>query len=147
MDKKTFLRLYSLSKKQIPLIAVLCIIAAVSSVCAIRFPIASKSVIDAAISQTDVLKAIIPLAILLVSQLLLNILFSIVYTVAHGKMLMSMRIAFFNSSLHKDYLKISSYHSGELVNRINGDTSVVCGGIFRSHHDLPAGCRCQGIHG
>ena len=130
MDKKTFLRLYSLSKKQIPLIAVLCIIAAVSSVCAIRFPIASKSVIDAAIGQTDVLKAIIPLAILLVSQLLLNILFSIVYTVAHGKMLMSMRIEFFNSSLHKDYLKISSYHSGELVNRINGDTSVVCGGIF-----------------
>lgn len=130
MDKKAFVRLYSLSKKQIPLISVLCIIGVLVSVCAIRFSIASKNVVDAAAQGTNVLQAVIPLAVLLISQLLLNISYSVIYTVAHGKMLMHMRADYFHSSLRKDYLSISAYHSGELVNRINGDTSVVCNAVF-----------------
>ncbi len=130
MDKKAVARLYSLSKKQIPLIIILCIIGVLVSMCSIRFSIASKNVIDAAVQSTNLLKTIIPLAVLLISQLLLNILFSVIYTVAHGKMLMHMRADFFNASLRKDYLKVSSYHSGELVNRINGDTSIVCNAVF-----------------
>lgn len=130
MDKKTYARLYSLSKKQIPLILVLCIITVLVSVLSIRFALASKNVIDAAVSKTDLLKNVIPLAVLLISQLLLNILYSVIYTVAHGKMVINMRRELFNSSLRKDYLSISSFHSGELVNRINGDTSIVCNAVF-----------------
>lgn len=130
MDKKSFVRLYALSKKQIPLIAVLCIIGVLVSVCCIRFPLASKSLVDAAVGQKDILKSIVSLAALLIAQLLLNILYSVLYTVGEGKMLMRMRTEYFNSALRKDYLKITSYHSGELVNRINGDTSIVCNAVF-----------------
>ncbi len=130
MDKKAFARLYSLSKKQIPLIAALCVVGVVSAILSVRFSIASKNMVDAATGGTEVLKNAIPLAALLISQLLLNITYSVIYTVAHGKLLMGMRADFFHSSLKKDYLKISSYHSGELVNRINGDTAVVCNAVF-----------------
>lgn len=137
MDKKAFARLYSLSKKQIPLIILLCIIGVLVSICSIQFSLASKNLVDTAVAlvgaahmSAEIIKSVIPLAALLISQLLLNILFSVVYTVAHGKMLMRMRSDYFNSSLRKDYLKISSYHSGELVNRINGDTSIVCNAVF-----------------
>ena len=130
MDKKTFLRLFSFSKKQLPLIVVLCVIGIFVSVCGVQFPLASKNVIDAAVSGNELLKNVIPLAVLLIAQLLLNILYSVIYTYSHGKMLMDMRIKIFNSSMRKDYKSISSYHSGELVNRINGDSSVVCNGVF-----------------
>lgn len=130
MDKKAFARLYSLAKKQIPLIILLCIIGALASICSIRFSLASKNVVDAAVQSTNVFKAIIPLAVLLIVQLLLSIIHSVIYTVAHGKMIISMRAGFFNAAMRKDYLSISSYHSGELVNRINGDTSIVCNAIF-----------------
>ena len=130
MDKKAFARLYSLSKKQIPLIIFLCIVGALAAICSIRFSIASKNVVDAAVQSVSILKTIIPLVALLIVQLLLSIAHSVIYTIAHGKMLINMRKAFFGASMRKDYLRISSYHSGELVNRINGDTSIVCNAIF-----------------
>ncbi len=130
MDKKAFARLYSLSKKQIPLIIILCIVGMLAAICSVRFSIVSKNVVDSAVQSVSIFKSIIPLVMLLLIQLLLSITHSVIYTVAHGKMLISMRKYFFNASLRKDYLKISSYHSGELVNRINGDTSIICTAIF-----------------
>lgn len=130
MDKKSFVRLYTLSKKQIPLIAILCIIGVLVSVCCIRFPLASKDLVDVAVGHGNIVESVTPLATLLIAQLLLNIIYSVVYTIGEGKMLMHMRTEYFNSALRKDYLKVSSYHSGELVNRINGDTSIVCAAVF-----------------
>lgn len=130
MDKKTFTRLCSLTKKQIPLIFFLCIISILVSVCSVKFSLASKNVIDAATSSVNIVSAIVPLVVLLVIQLILNIIYSVVFTVAHGKMLNNMRGEFFKSCLRKDYLEISKFHSGELINRISGDCSIVCESVF-----------------
>lgn len=130
MDKTSFARLYSLTKKQIPLIFLLCAISFLVSVCSVKFSLASKNVVDAAVSQADIFSAIIPLIILLLVQLILNILYSFIFTVAHGKMLNNMRADFFKSVLRKDYYSISGFHSAELVNRITGDCSIVCESVF-----------------
>lgn len=130
MDKKTLTRLYSLIYRQIPLILLLCVIGILASLCSVKFATASKDVIEAATSNSNLWAAVIPLAVLLISQLVLSILYTVIKTVAHGKMINGMRAEFFSSVLRKDYLSISKFHSGELVNRITGDSSVVCNAIF-----------------
>lgn len=126
MDKKTFARLYSYIRRQIPLIALLCALGIISSICGVKFSLLSKNVVDTAASGNNILKAVIPLAALLTVQFLLSILHIIIHTIAHGKALINMRSSIFRTVLHKDYLYISKFHSGELVNRINGDCSIIC---------------------
>ncbi len=126
MDKKTFARLYSYIHRQIPLIALLCLLGITSSICGVKFSLLSKNVVDTAASGANILKAVIPLVALLLVQFLLSIIHSIVHTIAHGKTLINMRSGIFKTVLQKDYLSISKFHSGELVNRINGDCSIIC---------------------
>lgn len=126
MDKKTLIRLYSYIHRQIPLIALLCLLSIISSMCSVRFSLLSKDVVDTAASGENIFKAVIPLAALLLVQFLLSILHIIIHTIAHGRALINMRSSIFSTVLHKDYLYISKYHSGELVNRINGDCSIIC---------------------
>lgn len=130
MDKKSFARLYSFIRKQIPLIILLCLLGIIASACGVKFSLLSKNVVDTAVKGSDILKPIIPLAVLLLVQLILSILHSVIYTVAYGKTLINMRSSIFKTVLRKDYLYISKFHSGELVNRINGDCAIICSAVF-----------------
>ncbi len=124
--------LYQQSKLFIGYIIILTLLGMFLSFCSVAFALASKNVIDAATGEaaSGMARAIVNLAVLVVLQLILQILFSKINIIATGRLNMFLQRQIFDSLLDKDYTKISQYHSAELINRINADVRVVTNGII-----------------
>ncbi|MBR4720347.1 MAG: ABC transporter ATP-binding protein [Clostridia bacterium] len=119
-------------KKSFPVIILLSVISIALSVIQINFATASKDVMDIATKQTDgVLKdAFLVLLMLLLIRLVLQITVSYLNVHACSRFEIALKRHIFGILIKKDYLSVSKFHSGELMNRINSDVSVIVNGII-----------------
>lgn len=130
------------SKRQMPWIITLSASNIVLALIGTILALASKFAIDAAqkaaMSKTDVeflhyrnliiIYGIIIFGII-VGRMALRILAQSLSVKIQAKLEMSMRENLFANIISKHYDKINVYHSGELMNRLTGDVTIVAGGI------------------
>lgn len=130
-DKLTLMWIYKESKHVLGYILLLTILGMLLSVCGVSFALVSKNVLDVATRSINgnVIKSFTNLAVLIVIQLSLQILFSTVNVRVIGKLNISIRKRLFENLLIKNYSSISNYHSGELVNRLNSDVSFITNAV------------------
>ena len=119
-------------KKSFPAIILLSIISITLSLIQINFATASKDVMDIATRQREgVLKdAFLVLLVLLLVRLILQIAVSYVNVHACSRFEIALKRHIFGILIKKDYLSVSKFHSGELMNRIDSDVSVIVNGII-----------------
>ncbi|MBR3576874.1 MAG: ABC transporter ATP-binding protein, partial [Clostridia bacterium] len=106
-------------------------LAIILSICSVSLALSTKSVVNVAIGEEEgsFLKSIIPLIVLIIAQIILQAINSNVAIRITGKLMMRLKENIFRSLLGKDYKSVSSYHSGDLLNRINSDVNVVVTGV------------------
>ena len=94
----------------------------------IRFALASKTVLDAATLSDKhhlLTPGIVQLAILVLIQLALQIVCTFLTLRSEASLKNRVQIELFENLLQKQYLPLSEYHSGELLNRLDGDVGIV----------------------
>ena len=109
--------------------AILCCI---QSLISLKFVSISKNLVNIAIGQTsgDLPKAAILLVIFLFLMLMVQITVNFLNVHASSRMEIALKRHIFDIILKKNYLSITKYHSGELLNRLNSDISVIVSGIM-----------------
>ena len=124
--------IYKNGRKSFPVIILLTVISMFMSLIQIRFATASKNVMDIATGVTEgtLLSAFLMLVFLLVTRLVISITVSYLNVHASSKFEISLKRHLFKTLINKDYLSVAKYHSGELLNRINSDVSVIVSGII-----------------
>ncbi|MBO5713905.1 MAG: ABC transporter ATP-binding protein [Clostridia bacterium] len=132
MDNKTAKKWIKLhSKGQSLKMGILIVSNVLFSLLSVLFAIAVKIIIDGATNVDPIIgKAnIIKGSILIGSIVLLQFVFRVVinYLVDHikGKLEIAYKSHLFGDILKKNYQKITAYHSGDLLNRLNNDVTVV----------------------
>lgn len=115
------------SKKELPGLVSLILIDALYSVCGVSMAVFAKLIIDAAQSgdkDTLIRYACLLLAVI-VLQIVLKLSGKAIEIRVSGRLEMKYKTDLFSDILLKDYLKISEYHSGELMTRLTSDIGVV----------------------
>ena len=102
-----------------------------TSFCGVYLALLSKQVVDIAIGQEQgsLIQCAIWLGVLIVLQLLLQVLLNMLDVRIVVPMRFRIQSKLFEECLHKQKLSLDRFHSGELVNRIAGDTSIVAEGV------------------
>lgn len=116
------------NKLAILLLMVLCV---AYSLIQLEFVTASKNLIDLATGVLDgsFLDGFIVLVVLLVLLLVFQIIIDFMNIHALSKFEIALKTRLFKSMISKDYLAITGYHSGDLINRLSSDVSIVASGI------------------
>lgn len=111
----------------IPDLMVLVLTGVLISYISVKFALISKNLIDVVTHQSEgnVKEAALSLVLMLVAQLLLQIIHIRINIKASGKLAMSIRTDIFYKLLKKDFAKVSSIHSGELLNTLISDITLV----------------------
>ena len=124
--------LISRSKKQGGKILALILANAVFSVLSVLFAFAIKEIIDSATVYSDLNRLIsfaVAICLIVVFQFVFRVIINGLTEHIRAKLEMEYRARIFSQILIKKQDKISSYHSGELMNRLTSDTSVVADGV------------------
>lgn len=130
-DRKTLVWIYSKTKKRLWYIGVLAVANIAIASLATVFALQCRGVIDSAVSgDTDglIYSAIILGAIALI-QFFLKIIIDSIYEVVSARVSMDLRQDIISNLMKKDFSQTSKYHSGEMLNRIFSDVSVVTDGV------------------
>lgn len=130
-DRKTLLWIYGKTKKRMWYIAVLAVANIVIAALATVFALQCRSVIDSAVAgnfQGLVYSGII-LGVISLVQYSLKILIDSVYEVVSARVSMDLRQDIIGNLMKKDFSQTSKYHSGEMLNRIFSDVTVVTDGV------------------
>jgi len=107
-------------------IAFLSLCAVVISWISVRFALVSKELLDAATGKGGNLWHSIKLLAVLVSvQLIIQIAYTLIYLHTETELKNRLSRNLFKTLLCKKWSELSHFHSGELMNRINTDTSIV----------------------
>ena len=101
------------------------------SLLSLRFVEASRSLINIAIGSAEgsFRNAVLLLLCLLGLQLVLQIGINFLQVHASARLEISLKQKIFRRLIRKEYLAVSKFHSGELLNRLNSDISVIVNGI------------------
>ena len=123
--------LVNMSKKQHFNILLLIIMNALFSVMSIVFAFAIKGIIDGAVNKGK--EQIITYSVLIIALVILQFVFRVLINglteYIHGKLEIAYKSHIFSQILNKKHDKINVYHSGELMNRLTSDVSVVSEGV------------------
>ncbi len=132
MKKRVWEWIFKNGKKRFPAIIVLTVLSVVMSIIQVRFATASKDVIDVATKEADGVFLVVfgILAGLLVLRLVLQIIANYIEVHASSRFEIALKRHIFKTLIGKDYLSVSQYHSGELLNRIDSDVSVIVNGTI-----------------
>lgn len=111
----------------IPFILILVLIVIAISYIGVQFSLVSKSLIDIATNQAEgsLKESAIKLIVFLAIQLVLQIVYVRIHITVSGKLSMALRSELFYKLLSKDYSKVSKIHSGEILNRLVSDVSLL----------------------
>ena len=103
----------------------------VGSVISVGGSLASKFLIDAVMSRekTVLFRSATVVVALLVAQILFQALIQRVTAVLNTRVTNDLRNDIFKKVVLSDWEKIGSFHSGELLNRLEGDVSSVASGV------------------
>lgn len=111
-------------------IVALAILGSGASFCGVYLALVSKKVVDIATGQTE--GDFISQGLILGMIILLQLVLQIALTSLHVRTVTSLRFKIqsrvFESYMRKQKLSADKFHSGELVNRISGDSSIVASG-------------------
>lgn len=113
-------------------LAVLTLVSVAVSVISVYFALCSKDVIDAATNvslRARLYPEMLRLSALLILQIALDSCASFLHIRVLSKIKIDLKENLFSSILGKDYLSVSKYHTGDLLNRINNDTNVIANSI------------------
>lgn len=120
------------SKKQNAKMVLLILSNAFFSILSVLFAFAIKEILDSADVHKD-LNRLITFAVAIVGIVLLQFVFRVIINGLsehiRGKLEMEYKSYVFSQILIKKHDKISVYHSGELMNRLTADVSVVADGV------------------
>lgn len=130
-DKNTLLWIAKRSRSQIFSIILLIVFYASIAVIGVVLSIVSKELIDSAVGgkYNLIISFSIILVILVMANILINIVCSVLIFNVNAKLEISIKTELFHNILKKNYSNIKEYHSGELMNRLTSDVSVVTGTI------------------
>ncbi len=119
-------------RRSLASVVVLAVLATLLSIVSLRFTVASKSVLDIATKHQEgsLLNAGLVLVALLIVQLLLQVAVSFINVHANVSLDIALKRKVFGTLITKDYLSVTKYHSGELLNRLTSDINVIIGGII-----------------
>ncbi len=111
----------------IPFILILVLIVVTISYIGVQFSLVSKSLIDIATNQAEgsLKAAVIRLVVFLLTQLILQLVYVRIHIAVSGKLTMALRTELFYKMLSKDYREVSKIHSGEILNRLVSDVSLL----------------------
>ena len=94
--------------------------------------VASKHLIDAVVNRTE--SALLPAATLVIGLAVLQIVFqslsSLVTSRIGTRVNMEIRAGFFEAITETTWEEIRTYHSGDLINRLEGDITTVSSGVI-----------------
>lgn len=112
-------------------IALLSVLNAVSAVLGLMFTLVMKELVDFAVAgqREKVITYAVLMAGLILIQLLMGYCRRVLSVKIRARMLETMRGEAIHRLLHKSYKGLTAYHSGELVNRVFSDVSVVADGV------------------
>ena len=118
-------------KKQIVSIVILVLLYSVTAVLGVVLSLLSKNLIDSAIlkSYDSVVNFTVYIVILISSQILISVLCKVLIFNINTKMEIYLKSDLYSKILNKKYSSILEYHSGELMNRLTSDISIVTGTI------------------
>lgn len=127
------------SKFILPGVALLTLTGMFVSLMGVGFALLSKRVLDIATGQVDgsLMREGAFLFAFLILQLLLEIFQSFYNVYITGKFNIRFKSLFFHTILKKNYMCITEYHTGELLNRLTSDVGVVATGLI---HMFPQLC-------
>ncbi len=131
-DKATLKWLYDHSKAQLPVIVLLAVMRCCITVLGVIFALASKNVIDVAVQKDfdGFVRAAAFLAAVILSQIVLRLIGQAIEAHVGAKLKLRLRNSIFTAMLKKDYSAATSYHTGDILTRINNDTNIVSTGIM-----------------
>lgn len=131
MNIKVWKWLIKNGKSSLLFIALLTVGSILLSLISLQFSMQSKTIIDIATGASDknFVSACVSIVIMLALMLIVQISVSFINVHASSRLEISLKNHIFGILLGKDYLAVSEYHSGELLNRINSDVSVIVSGI------------------
>ncbi len=117
----------------LPGIIGLTLVGTIISMMGVVFAFLSKRVLDVATGQAEgnLLTEGLLLFGFLAIQLLLDVVMSMLEVRVSGRFQIREKTNLFNIIMKKNYMQISGYHSGELLNRINSDVNVVTTGLIQ----------------
>ncbi len=115
------------SRPVIPFLFISTIISAVASGCMVLLTYVGKQVVDIATGtfSGEFFSKIFILALIVVLELILQVVYSRLSIVISGKMEMGIKTNVFRKLLKKDISLLYKYHSGELLNRMTADVHII----------------------
>ena len=115
------------SKKELPGLVSLVVFDALFSACGVSMAVFAKLIIDAAQKgdKNTLVKYVVFLFVIIVLQIALKLASKAVEIRVSGRLEMKYKTGLFSNILKKDFLKISEYHSGELMTRLTSDVNIV----------------------
>ena len=118
-------------RRRVPAILFLTLVSIFTAVFGVLFALGTKGVIDAAIAgdQADFIRACVKQATVIVGILTCSILDRHLRERIHASLDKDWKKDLLHGILHSDYIAASSYHSGELINRLNNDVRILDDGI------------------
>lgn len=130
-DTKSLKWLWKNSKKQHFNIFLLILTNAIFSVLSVLFALIVKQVVDGAVEgdRQKLLNGCFSIVGVVILQFVFRIINKGLEEHISGKLEMAFRMVIFKSIFRKKYSKISSFHSGELMNNLSSDVTVACEGI------------------
>lgn len=131
-NSKALLWIFSKTKRHLPLVALISLFSGIVSLGGIVLAYLTKIVLDIAtkdMSGSFIAYAVLILAVVLIDLLLVSV-DNILKAYANGKLTISIRNHLFKSLVQKKYVKISSYHSGEVLNRFTSDADIVINSVL-----------------
>ena len=113
-------------------VILICFLTVVSTLISLGFPIATKGLVDGAVSSNldDLRKSAILLGILIFGSRAIAIVNAYIRTYTSSGLQKSMQGMLVSEILKKEYSSLKSYHSGELVNRVFSDMEVIRSGVM-----------------
>ena len=113
-------------------VVLICILSVTSTIASLGFTLATKGIVDGAVSAnlSALKKYAILLGLIILLRHLLGALSAMLRVRASSELQKSMQGMMIESLLSRDYAKIKGYHSGELVNRVFSDVNVVKNGVM-----------------
>ena len=115
------------SKRYIPAVIALSVISVLMALSAVWLALISRTVIDIAAGEREgnLWSNGLLLFGILIFEVLASAASSIISVRTNGRMIISLRNYLFSALIKKKYPSISSYHSGELMNRFTSDVDTV----------------------
>lgn len=136
--------LYKHTRRQLPGVLLLSVLSGVSALTSLWLAWLSKDLLESAqaLLQSDGVRSVwdalhqsalyepaLTVVGVIIAQIALHIATSRLRVYASGRMEMRLRESVFSTLLHADYAAVHEHHSGELINRLTSDVTVISQGV------------------